>query len=252
MVWLSGFIFFMIGASWGSFLNVVAIRRQSRTSFVSGRSRCVRCSSVIAWYDLIPLVSWVALLGRCRSCHKRFSIQYLLVEFFCGVMFVLAAYSAHTVYGALLHFAVISFFTVLFLHDFRSYIVPDAISLPAIVIVGFLNVLAHASLERMLIGAAIGAAWFYVQFAVSRGRWVGGGDIRLGALMGVLLGHPHIWLALLISYVGGSIIAGVLIFARKRTFKSRIPFGTILLPAAYVVWIWGDVLWQWYVSAVGF
>lgn len=243
-------LLFVLGSAWGSFLNVVACRLQAGTSFLGGRSVCARCGKRICWYDLFPVVSWVLLSGKCRFCKRRLSVQYLAVELATGALFVLGSSSLSSPAAAALYLAVVSFFTVLFVYDLRTYVIPDKIVIPGIVIIALLNV-ASIGVDGVLLGAAFGGLWFLVQFLVSRGRWVGDGDIRLGVLMGALLGYPYVFLGLGIAYVGGSVIALGLIAAKRTTLKSRLPFATLLLPATYAAWMWGARIWEWYRAIIG-
>jgi prepilin signal peptidase PulO-like enzyme (type II secretory pathway) len=244
-------ILLLLGASWGSFLNVVAYRLPRKKTFLSGRSKCTHCDKVIHWYDMIPILSWFLLRGKCRFCKHKLSIQYLIAEIVAGSLFVFGGICIQDWMHLLLYIVVISFFMVLFIYDIRAYIVPDIVSIPAIVIIFILNYLFTKDLLSISIGALVGGLWFLVQFVVSKGRWVGGGDIRLGVLMGSLLGYPLIFLGLGLAYVGGSIIAVLLILIKKKTMKSRLPFATLLLPATLIAWIWGDIIWEWYVMLIG-
>jgi prepilin signal peptidase PulO-like enzyme (type II secretory pathway) len=244
-------LLFIFGAALGSFLNVIAVRLQERRPFLFNRSQCQHCARVLRWYQLIPVVSYIAIRGKCSACKKPISIQYLLVELATGGLFVLGGVVVTTAFDALLYVVVVSFFLILFLYDYKTYLVPDKVAIPGIIIIGFLNVFSGALLNSILLGGVFGGAWFLAQFILSRGKWVGGGDIRLGMLMGVLLGHPLIWLGLGAAYIGGSVIALGLMLTRRKSLKSRLPFATLLLPASFVVWLWGDSLWAWYSQLIG-
>ena len=141
---------------------------------------------------------------------------------------------------------------VLWVFDATSYLVPDRVSLPAIAIIFVLNFLSGVKMSSLLLGAVLGGLWFLLQFAISRGRWVGGGDVRLGILIGVLLGYPLVFIGLALAYLGGSLIAAVLLLLGRKRFGSRLPFATMLLPAALAAWLWGSNIWQWYFTALGF
>lgn len=232
-------------------MNVVACRIEERKSFLGGRSVCAHCGKILHWHDLIPVASWLLLWGKCRYCRKHFSVQYLLSELGVGALAIFGAFVVAAPIHALTYFAVVSFFTVLFIYDLRTYVVPDKVVIPAIAVVGLLNSIMVEDDVSLLLGAAFGGAWFLVQFLVSRGKWVGGGDIRLGLLMGALLGHPFVWLGLGLAYVGGSIVALALVATTHATLKSRLPFATLLLPATFAVWIFGEGLWSWYRAFIG-
>lgn len=246
------FIVFLLflGASWGSFLNVIAWRASKKKSFLRGRSKCAHCGQVLHWYDMVPIFSWLILRGKCRFCNKRISMQYLLVEIATGLLFVLGGLLIVDILEIILYIIVVSFFVVLFIYDAIKYIVPDRIVIPAIIAVIAINYFVSKDARAILLGAIAGALWFLIQFVLSRGKWVGGGDIRIGILMGSLVGYPLIWLALGIAYVAGSILALILIATGQKTLKSRLPFATLLLPSAFIVWLFGEQIWQWYIGFI--
>lgn len=219
---------------------------------MAGRSRCPACSHSLAWRELIPLVSFLAQAGRCRHCRGKISRRYPAVEAATALLFAAGGLLLPDWPRLVLYLIIVSFFIALFVYDLEHYLVPDRISLPAIVVISVLQLFLGFPLLSLVWGAASGALWFLAQFLLSRGRWVGGGDIRLGLLMGVVLGWPLVWLALMLSYVGGSAAALLLIAIGKKTLKSRLPFATILLPATLAVWIWGGSWWRWYLGLLGF
>lgn len=241
----------LLGASWGSFLNVVAYRLPKKKTFLKGRSKCPYCEKVINWYDMIPVLSWLLLRGKCRFCKHKLSLQYFIAEIASGALFLLGGFLISDWIHLFLYIVVISFFIILFIYDMRAYIIPDIVSIPAIVIIFILNYIFTRDIISIFLGALIGGLWFLIQFVVSKGRWVGGGDVRLGVLMGVLLGYPFIFLGLSLAYVGGSIVAIFLMLLKKKSMKSRLPFATLLLPATFVAWLWGDIIWNWYMRLIG-
>ena len=201
---------------------------------------------------MIPILSWLILRGKCRFCKSRISIQYLLAEIMTGILFIIGGLFIVDFSSLIIYFVVLSFFVVLFIYDAICYLIPDSIVIPAIIIIFALNlILGQQSAFSYLFGALIGGAWFFAQFAISSGKWVGAGDIRLGILMGALVGHPLIFLSLGIAYVAGSAVALMLMAFGKKTLKSRLPFATILLPSALATWLWGEAIWRWYISLIG-
>lgn len=243
-------ILFMLGACFGSFLNVVALRSISKRSFLLGRSECPNCKRTLLWHDLVPVLSWLFLRGRCRFCRKGISIQYLLVETITGIVFVFGSIMIVDIGELILYLVFTSFFIVLFICDAVSYEVPDKIVIPGIILVFIINSLVSKNPFLVLIGACVGGSWFLVQFILSRGRWVGGGDIRIGALIGALLGFRLIWVSLGLAYISGSILAVILMVFGKKTFKSKLPFATLLLPSAFVAWFYGERLLDWYFNLI--
>jgi prepilin signal peptidase PulO-like enzyme (type II secretory pathway) len=257
---------FFLGTAIGSFLNVVAIRLPKRRKFLQlqQRSKCPKCRHVLHTPDLVPIVSYLFLRGRCRYCRKPISPQYVLLELITGATFALLVWQYGVSGTTLVGLVGASFLIALGTIDARLKIVPDALSLPAIASVFLVQVLvisqfgAHGfssamfrSLGGLLLGAAIGALWFWLQWLVSRGKWVGTGDIRLGALLGVFLGMPHTLLALFLAYITGSLWAGVLLARHKVRFGGSIPFGAFLAFAAIVIFIFGPAVVSWYQRVIG-
>lgn len=243
---------FIFGAAAGSFLNVVVHRLQRHESFVRGRSHCPHCRHTLAWYDLLPVASFIVLGRRCRYCRAPISWQYPAVELVTGFLFALGWYAIPGFWPLLLWITAAAFFVMLWVYDATTYLVPDQLSLPAIVVVFILNLFAGVRLSTLVVGAILGGAWFLLQFVLSRGRWVGGGDIRLGVLIGAFLGYPLVLIGLAIAYLGGSAIAVVLLLLGRKKFGSRLPFATMLLPAALVAWLYGEALWRGYLGILGF
>lgn len=247
---------FVFGLVVGSFLNAVIYRLSVKDSALRGRSYCPRCKHTLTAADLIPVVSFALLRGRCRYCRKPISIQYPAVELATAIAFSLLANRflievspAHALQWFVFA-AATSFLIVIFMYDLLHYLILDAVVLPAIA-VGFLgNLLLGQSPVRMLVAALAASGFFALQYAVSKGQWIGGGDIRLGFLMGVLLSWPLILVALFLAYVVGSIVGLGLVILGSKSFGSKIPFGTFLTVATFVSLLCGRELWDWYVGSL--
>jgi len=262
MFWLLAIFAFIFGSAIGSFLNCTAWRLYHDQS-LWGRSACPKCHHKIHWYDNIPLLSWLALGGKCRHCQKVISVQYPLVELVTGLLFAVAFYLRSR--GLIIDFLnfelltadfinlmrdwlVISFLVVIFIMDLRWYVVADELSLPAIVIIFVVNLFLGFSWQTLITSAIIGAGFFALQYVVSRGRWVGSGDIRLGALIGVTVGWPNTLVALMLAYFSGAIVGIFLIACKRKGLKSPIPFGVFLAPATLLALWCGDLLYNWYIG----
>ena len=234
----------------GSFLNVVIFRLASRESFLTSRSRCPHCRQTIAWYDNIPLLSFVLLLGRCRRCKAPISWQYPLVELVTGIALILLYWR----FGLTLDMVVLSIFSgflvIIFVYDWRHGMILDAVTLPAMAVALVGSLIRGLGLPALLIGAAIGGGFFVGQYTISRGRWIGGGDIRLGALMGLMLGWQLLLVAGLIAYVSGAAVALVLLSTRRKQLASPIAFGTFLSAATFVAFLWGQNVLDWYLGII--
>lgn len=217
---------------------------------------CVHCGCQLTWSENIPLLSFILLHGKCRTCHKRIPADYFVVEFATPLLLVFAA-SADLAYGISnpLHIWRDLFFVallvVVFVYDAKYYLILTRVVYGG-AIVGFLiNYFAlHISPVNMLVGALAGAGFFWAQYVLSHGRWIGGGDVRLGFMMGVLLGWPNILVALFMAYVLGAVVSLGLLALRKKTLKSQLPFGTFLALGTFVALLWGSQIIHWYLGVI--
>jgi prepilin signal peptidase PulO-like enzyme (type II secretory pathway) len=252
MEYLFYFVLLFIGASIGSFLNAAAFRLANGLDIVRARSACIKCKKTIAWYDLVPVLSYLQLRGKCRSCGEKISMQYWLVELVLALLFLSSGLewisgnsSALSLFRDLFVQTVLVF---LFLFDLRYYLLPDIVTIPSIIIIFGINLYLGVSLSHLILAILIGAGFFAAQFLISKGTWIGGGDIRLGALMGAILSWPGIILGLFSSYIIGSIVAMGLVLSGKSKFGAKIPFGTFLAIGTFISLWWGDQLIEWYLG----
>ena len=238
---------FVIGAVVGSFLNVVIYRVPRRRSLISPGSACPACGTPIRWYDNIPLLSWVVLRGRCRSCHARISIRYPSVELAAAV---LAAYGVAR-YGL----SVAGFEAVVFawaslalgLIDLEHQILPDVITYPCI---GFGLACSWAggitTLPNALAGAAVGAALptlVIVIYRLWRGvEGMGWGDVKYLAAIGSVVGLRHCLWVLMIAATLGALVGLALIATGRGSRRTALPFGTFLA-LAVILWLYLPASW---------
>lgn len=231
----------------GSFLNCVIYRLETRRSFLKGRSFCPHCEHTLSWQDLIPILSFISLRGKCRYCRQKISWQYPLVELATGLIFFLIFCFLHSVFYVLIS----CFLIIIFVYDLKHYIIPDSVVYPAIALALIFNfqflISKQFSTFNFLILSAIGAALFFLLIVlVSKGKWMGIGDIKLAFLMGLLLGWPKIFVALFLAFFIGAAIGLVLIWQRKKTMKSEVPFGPFLVAAVFLALFLGEKLINWY------
>jgi prepilin signal peptidase PulO-like enzyme (type II secretory pathway) len=146
----------------------------------------------------------------------------------------------------LLYWVYAAFLIVIFVYDLKYYLILDTVIIPAAIIALAGGLFLGYPILQMLIAGIVAAGFFGIQFFVSRGRWIGGGDIRLGFLMGLMLSWPFVVLALMLAYILGSIIGIGLILAGKKKLGSQVPFGTFLTLATYIVLLYGTQLFNWY------
>lgn len=236
----------ILGLIVGSFLNAVVYRLHKGISFVSGRSFCPHCKHELHTRDLVPLFSYLFLGGKCRYCNKKISWQYPLVELGTAIVFALLMwqFGLSSIFVVYAIFAI--FLIIMFVYDLKYYLILDKVSIPAAIIALILSlfVLKIAPLD-LLWGALIGGGFFFLQFIVSKGKWIGGGDIRLGVVMGLMLGYQMVLVALFAAYVLGSLVGVALIVFGNKKWKSQVPFGTFLSAATLFAILWGEpVLWH--------
>ena len=276
---------FILGASVGSFLNCAIYRMELQESmqedgpqkkssgFLQGRSFCPHCRHTLSWQDLIPLLSFIFLRGKCRYCQKPISFQYPAVEISTAAIFLLITnyqlpitnfYEFTTLCFLLL---VSCFLIVIFVYDLKHYIIPDKVVYPAIVIALLYRLFEFWSLShwdlfgnwKLEIGnleplisamlSALGAAGFFLLIVlISRGRWMGVGDIKLAFLMGLVLGWPNILTALFSAFLIGAIIGIGLMILGKKGLKSEVPFGPFLVTGTFLALFWGREIVNFYVE----
>ena len=249
-----------LGAIVGSFLNVLILRRGKRP--LTGRSACGGCGKVLAWYDLIPVFSWITLRGRCRSCNSTISVQYPLVETGTALLFAaIAGASLGTMWTA---FAcvVAALLIAIFVYDLYHTLIPDAWAwtFNALTFLSLFLFSLHPTPYTpypVLAGPAIALPLFAL-WAVSRGTWMGFGDVKLALGIGWLLGPLGGIQALFLAFIVGALVSVPLLFfssswwkrmqerfsptgaSEKRrwgfTMKSEVPFGPFLITATFIVW----------------
>ncbi|MFH1841327.1 MAG: prepilin peptidase [Candidatus Nealsonbacteria bacterium] len=242
--------FFIFGLIVGSFLNCVIYRLQEGKSFLFSRSSCPHCNHKLSWQDLIPVFSFLILKGKCRYCKKKISLQYPLVEFSTGILFVLI-FNLVAIGPHLFYYLLIScFLVVIFVYDLKHYIIPDKVIYPAIFF-AFIFLFYQPLVFKNLIFSAISAAGFFLAIVlISKGRWMGIGDIKLAFLMGIFLGWPNIAIALFLAFFIGAIIGVGLILKKKKSLKSELPFGPFLVLGTFIALFWGEKIINWYLSVI--
>lgn len=245
------FYIFIIGLIIGSFLNCLIWRLHTGES-LWGRSYCPRCKKKIVWYDNIPLFGYFILRGKCRSCRNNISWQYPLIEFLAGFLFLFSFY-LHAKTGfvdiveVLRSWFIISVMLIVLVYDLRWYLILDKVMFPSMLVVLMLNIVLGVSWISLLISAIIGLAFFLIQFIVSRGAWIGGGDLRLGFFMGLALGNWNLLiLSIFLSYLIGSVIGLVLLLSNKKKWGSKMPLGVFLAIGTIITLFFGQVIVNWY------
>ncbi len=234
-----------LGTIVGSFLNVCIHRLPRRESLVLPGSHCPHCGAPISWYDNIPLVSFLILGGRCRACQAAISWRYPLVEAATVLLFLLAlARFGLTLEGtraAILASALL----VVALIDLDHRIIPDRLTLPGIAL-GLVGAwFLPPGIVSSIVGTLVGGGLFYLIALASRGG-MGGGDIKLAAMLGAFLGWQSGLLAIFVGVLIGGVVGVTLLLLRLRGRKDAIPFGPFLAVGGVVALFWGDAILHWY------
>lgn len=237
---------FLYGIVIGSFLNVCILRIPEGESIISERSHCMQCGYQLRWYDLIPLFSYLLLHGRCRQCKKRISIQYPLLEAVNGILWVLTFFFCSFSWDSLLLCGAVSVLLVISVIDFRTYEIPLALNL-SLTILAVARLLLHLQDWSMyLIGAVSVSGILLLLFLVTKGRGMGGGDIKLMAAAGLLLGWKLVLLALFLGCFYGSVIH---ILRMKLTKQGHVlAFGPYLAMGIVTALWFGEPILNCYLS----
>jgi prepilin signal peptidase PulO-like enzyme (type II secretory pathway) len=251
---------FIFGTIVGSFLNVVILRLKKNESILKNRSHCPLCKKNLCWYELIPIISFLIQLGKCRKCHKKISWQYPLVEFFTGLLFLLAIIYQAPFYGisSVIFFVFLSLVSclllVIFVYDLKYYLVPNIIIFPAIILTFVFdlylwwNVGLFSVFMSSILAAVIAGGFFLILVLISKEKWMGMGDVFIGILIGLILGFPQVLVALFLAFWIGAIFSIFLLLLKKKNLKSKIPFGPFLVLATIISIFWGGPLLNLYLG----
>ena len=238
-------------------------KTQNRYSILTGRSMCINCKHELKAIDLIPIFSWLMLAGKCRYCKKPISWQYPCVEIFTAVVFVLSYIFWPTDFNSIeyaifgLWLACLVGLTALIVYDIRWMILPNRIVLPlyflglGIIILRLIQNPEVLTLYQNLTAILVGGGLFYLIFQVSKGKWIGGGDVKLGFLLGALVGRPDLaFLMLFFASLFGCLYVIPTLISKKLNRSSRVPFGPFLILATIVVVLFGSEIIFWYFDQV--
>lgn len=238
---VSAFVF-LIGVVMGSFGNVLIARLPEEKSLV-GRSRCPHCGYQLKAWENFPILSFLILRAHCRKCKRRISLQYPIIELLGGILFLLAFWHIGTISVASVALALSLWLLLLIATiDMRTQLMPDSLNIPFIVL-AVIYAIANGSWN--IPAVAIACGFFVLQWIVSRGRWIGSGDLLLSFGIGWLFASwQQSLLFLFIAYVTGAVVASVLLLNRKTNMEARFAFGPFLVFAAIVTVLYSDqLLW---------
>ncbi len=241
-------------------------------SLVVGRSHCPHCKAMIAWYDNIPVISFILLKFKCRKCRAKISWQYPLVEIFTGLVFALVGSQYFNLNDtaswatAIYYMGIVSFLMVIFVYDFLYMEIPGLALWPAIGWAVAFNLffdwaglkggvggqggigVLESSVYSGVLGAFVAFMLFFLMVAVSKEKWMGMGDAYLVILLGLILGWPQILLGLMLAFSIGAIFGIVMIVAKKKKMGSQIPFAPFLVLGSFLALFWYDWIISWYMG----
>jgi leader peptidase (prepilin peptidase)/N-methyltransferase len=258
-------IFLLLGLAVGSFLNVVVYRLRVAEDLTWGRSHCPHCQTTIAWYDNIPVLSFILLKFKCRACQEKISWQYPLVELFTAGLFVLVGSyffkmeDMRTWIVSGFYLAALAALVVILVYDFLYLEIPSIVLSLGIFgtiifnlwsdwgqkVVTGMSVLEFSTYSGLL--AAMAAfSFFFAMVAVSKEKWMGMGDAYLVIFLGLLVGWPGIGLTLMVAFSAGALMGIALILAKKKKMGSQLPFAPFLVLGTIISLFWQTPIIKWY------
>lgn len=243
LFWLS--VIFLFGITIGSFLNVCIYRIPKKENITTTRSHCMNCGNVIKWYDLVPVISFLLLRGKCRKCGAKISIQYPVIELLNGLLYCLIFAMLGLDLKSVLTMALSSALIVITVIDWRTYEIPFGLN----VFIAVLGIIATT--EKLLnrdfsgaldnvIGAVSVSGFLLLLYIITKGRGIGGGDIKLMATAGLFLG----WKNCILAFVIGCVLGSIIHLIRMRVSKQDhvLAFGPYLSAGIFVASLWGDAI----------
>lgn len=246
-MYIYSMIILLLGLSIGSFLNVCIYRLPKKQDIVFTPSYCNNCGSRIKWYDLVPVISYIFLKGKCRNCNEKFSIQYPIIELSNGAAYLGMYYLYGISEELFIYSALFSVLLVITMIDYRHHIIPNT-TVVFILVLAVINIfLNNNNLVSYIIGFFIVSLPLLLIAYISGGK-MGGGDIKLMAAAGLLLGWQKILLALMIGSIIGSVIGVTLIALKIIERKQMIPFGPFLSLGIFISSLYGDMLIKLYLN----
>lgn len=250
----------VFGLVLGSFLNVVILRFDDWLSIIKTRSRCPDCKTQLKWYDLFPLVSYLTLKGKCRYCQKPICWQYPVVELTAAVLLAMSynlVFLEHSLplWQGVTAFAflvlAVACAIVIFFHDLYEQLIPDSMSYVLLAAALGFNWFFFQDWQSVVYGALIGVAPIALLVYPSRGKWMGEGDVKLAAALGLLVGYPAAIVFLVVAFLIGGLVGAVIVASGKATVKTAVPFAPFLILGALTALFYGQALVDWYLGKLG-
>lgn len=253
-------IVFILGLVIGSFLNVCIYRIPKKEDIVAGRSHCMNCKETLKWYDMVPVFSFMFLKGKCRFCKSKLSMQYPIIEFLNGLLYVIVfyVYGWDTTFIILLNIVycmAISVLVVISVIDYRTFTIPEVLNKTLLVfalIATIINYFGQDMSSKVLIEHIIGffivSIFLALVFYISKGKGIGGGDVKLMATAGLLLG----WKLILLAFILGCLFASIIHLGKMfiKNADRTLAFGPYLSAGIIVSLLFGTDIINWYITSV--
>jgi len=238
---------FLIGLCVGSFLNVCIYRLPKRRAVTYPFSTCPSCGSRLRAVDLIPVVSYLALKGRCRYCGGKISVQYPLVELTAGLLFLLDYFKYGLTVEALQVAVLFALSIAVTVIDLRYLVIPDPLNLAGFILGLILLIVSPEHYISNIIGFLLGGGLLFLIAVVSKGG-MGGGDIKFAAVIGLLLGWKYLLLTLFLAFTSGALVGVVQVLLKIKKMKDVMAFGPYLALGSVIAALAGDRLISWYLQ----
>ena len=242
----------LFGLIVGSFLNVCIYRLPRKQSVVWPASRCTSCGRGLAWFENVPVVSWLVLRGRCRGCGAPISPMYPIIEATTGALFGAVMYWYGPTPLGLVRMLFGSAMIVLFVIDLQHRILPNVITVPGTVLGVILSLFLPPGIVAALVGVLVGGGLLYgIGEAYYRVRGVEGmgmGDVKMLAMIGAFLGWQLVLVTIIVASFGGAVFGVLLLATRRGTMQAALPFGTFLAVGAAFAAVVGEPLVSWYLA----
>lgn len=251
---------FIFGSVIGSFLNVCIYRIPKKEDIVVGRSHCMNCKKTLKWYDMVPVFSFLLLRGKCRFCKTKLSLQYPVIETVNAILYVIVfyIYGWDTTFIILLNIVycmAISVLVVISVIDYRTFTIPAVLNKTLFVFAVLASIINYFGqnmsikiLMEHVIGFFIVSAFLALVFYISKGRGIGGGDVKLMAVAGLLLG----WKLILLAFILGCLFASIIHLIKMliKNADRTLAFGPYLSAGIIVALLFGNNIINWYIASV--
>ena len=246
-------LIFILGLIVGSFSNVCIYRIPRNESIIYPASHCPKCRSKIKPVDNIPLLSFILLKGRCRNCKSKISIQYPIVELLTGLIYLIIYLTYGLSVQALIYIILSSALIIIAFIDLNEQIVPDVISLPGIVIGFILSFFVHyISFINSALGVLVGGGIILIiglgGSVIFKKEAMGGGDVKLAAMIGAFLGWRYIIISLFLGFFLGALAGIFLIISKIKSREDVVPFGPFIVLGSFITLLWGEKIISWYIG----